>query len=89
MVFGIREIVVDMNNFKPEKIFLFIILIFGFLNLLITPIGAGFDEDTHVHVPQTHILEDPEVNGIILRTAAVIPRTVYIIPAQFALIDDG
>ncbi len=38
----------DMNNFKPEKIILFIILIFGFVNLLITPIGAGFDEDTHV-----------------------------------------
>jgi uncharacterized membrane protein len=48
MVFGIREMVDDMNHFKPEKIILFIILIFGFLNLLITPLGAGFDEDTHV-----------------------------------------
>ncbi len=37
-----------MNKIKPEIFFVFILLFFGILHLINTPLGAGFDEDTHI-----------------------------------------
>lgn len=37
-----------MKKIKPELFFSILILIVGTLLILITPIGAGFDEDTHI-----------------------------------------
>jgi len=37
-----------MNKIKPEIFFSIILLVFGTFLIFITPIGAGFDEDTHL-----------------------------------------
>ena len=37
-----------MKKIKPEIIFVILILLFGTVLVFITPIGAGFDEDTHL-----------------------------------------
>ena len=37
-----------VNLAKPEQFFLLVIVVVGSLNSLLTPIGAGFDEETHV-----------------------------------------
>lgn len=37
-----------INSFKPEKFFLTLALLSGIIACFLIPIGAGFDEDTHV-----------------------------------------
>src|SRR5512139_2690830 len=37
-----------MKRIKPETFFLMIVLVAGIVNAVITPLGAGYDEDTHV-----------------------------------------
>ncbi|MBM3122496.1 MAG: DUF2142 domain-containing protein [Chloroflexi bacterium] len=37
-----------MKTPRPEMFFLVVVLLVGSLNALITPLGAGFDEDTHL-----------------------------------------
>jgi uncharacterized membrane protein len=37
-----------MKKFNPQNVFPLIIFVFGLLLIFITPIGAGFDEDTHL-----------------------------------------